>query len=263
MANEAPFTDMFTWYEKLYTAVDKSWTYAEYCRRVHGSDMSQQNFCTKGQIDFLLSKLLLSKDKKVLDIGCGTGKLAEYISDTTGAIVTGFDYSPTAIRIASERTKSKRNRLIFEVGNINDDTYPNDKFDVVISVDTLYFADNLLRIVSKFYSNVHSKGKLAFYYGIGRFDKNESNEILLPDKSPLANAFADAGLTYSVYNFTIESYEHHKLKRKTALDLKKDFEMEGNTFLFDYLFRESIEIDMSFEEFMDFSRRYLYILEKP
>ena len=262
MANEAPFDDMFIWYEELYPSVDSSKAYSEYCKRVHGEDLSQQNFCTIDQIDFMLSEINLSADSQVLDIGCGTGKLAEYISNISKATVYGFDYSPTAIRLASERTYSKRDKLIFENGDINDKEYPPDTFDAIISVDSLYFANDLENAITKMYSWLHLKGMLAFYYSVMRFDRKESKDIMSSKKTPLAKALINAGIAYSVFDFTKECYEHQKLKRKTALDLKNDFKEEGTIFLFDYLFRESISEDMSFEDYKEFCARFLYICRK-
>lgn len=262
MANEAQMDKMFEWYENLYPAVNNSKVYSEYCYRVYGKDLSQQNFCTMSQIDFMLSLLSLNSHKKVVDMGCGTGKLAEYISDVTGATVYGFDYSPAAISLASERTQAKQNRVAFEIGNINDISYSPEAFDTVISVDTLYFADNLENVVKKAYSWLRSGGILAFYYGVMRFNRNEPKEIMLADKSPLANAFTSAGLSYSVFDFTKECFEHNKLKRRTALALKSDFENEGTAFLYDYIFRESIDEARSFSDFEEFNTRYLYVCKK-
>ena len=57
---------------------------------------------------------------RVLDVGCGNGKIAEYISDLTQASVTGIDYVPEAISHAQERTAEKRGRLSFIFGQYRD-----------------------------------------------------------------------------------------------------------------------------------------------
>ena len=55
----------------------------------------------------------------IVDLGCGNGMIAEYISDVTDAHVTGLDYIPTAIAQAQARTAAKADRLTFPVGDIN------------------------------------------------------------------------------------------------------------------------------------------------
>lgn len=52
------------------------------------------------------------------------------------------------------------------------------------------------------------------------------------------------------------------LKRKTAQVLKEEFIAEGNEYLFDYVFRESMPEDMSLSEFRNFHSRYMYLCEK-
>jgi cyclopropane fatty-acyl-phospholipid synthase-like methyltransferase len=55
----------------------------------------------------LLDRLNLKKGQRVLDLGCGAGGISEFISDQTGAAVTGLDYSSTAITVARARTEKK------------------------------------------------------------------------------------------------------------------------------------------------------------
>ena len=45
--------------------------------------------------------------------------LVEYISDTTSASLYGVDYCPDVIDIANARTESKRDRLSYQVGNLD------------------------------------------------------------------------------------------------------------------------------------------------
>ena len=63
------------------------------------------------QINTLIKVLELDETNRVLDLGCGNGMITEYISDTTGAHITGVDISDVAIQQAQERTKEKRHRI--------------------------------------------------------------------------------------------------------------------------------------------------------
>jgi hypothetical protein len=53
-----------------------------------------------------------------------------------------------------------------------------------------------------------------------------------------------------------------KLKKQTAINLKSEFEVEGNLFLFKNIFDESTDLSTSFEIFKEFSTRYLYYVQK-
>ena len=61
----------------------------------------------------LLARLDLQPGDHVLDLGCGAVVIAEYISEQTGAEVTGLDYAAPAIAEAMERTADKRSSLTF------------------------------------------------------------------------------------------------------------------------------------------------------
>ena len=72
-----------------------------------------------------------------------TGMISEYFSDQTGAHVTGIDFIPKAIQDAWPCTKPKRDRLDFRVMDISHLDFRAASFDVIVSVDTLYFTDTV------------------------------------------------------------------------------------------------------------------------
>ncbi len=79
----------------------------------------------------LLRELALAPGETVLDIGCGTGMLAEYAAGLvgpTGSIV-GIDPLPLRIEIAKKRSAPN---LSFKVGSANDlGEFAAESFDVV------------------------------------------------------------------------------------------------------------------------------------
>ena len=106
------------WYKDFYIAIKNSTAFSEYCQLVFGKDLGQHGFSDINQINKMLEIVKPDEMSEVLDIGCGNGKIAEYISDLTQASVTGVDYIAEAINQALKRTEDKRNRLHFKVGNI-------------------------------------------------------------------------------------------------------------------------------------------------
>jgi len=55
-----------------------------------------------------ISYLEIKTGDKVLDLGCGAGGISEYISDETGAHVTGLDYAASAIDVPTDRAHVSR-----------------------------------------------------------------------------------------------------------------------------------------------------------
>ena len=56
--------------------------------------------------DHLIQASGMGPSSRVLDLGCGNGMIAEYLSDQSGAHVTGIDFIPKAIQDARARTRS-------------------------------------------------------------------------------------------------------------------------------------------------------------
>jgi SAM-dependent methyltransferase len=78
------------WYEEFYDAAPDSPAYAHYCERVYGGALCQANFSDMAQLETLIQAAHIGKQSQVLDLGCGVGMIAEYITDVTGAQVTGM-----------------------------------------------------------------------------------------------------------------------------------------------------------------------------
>ncbi|SKA39370.1 Methyltransferase domain-containing protein [Enhydrobacter aerosaccus] len=80
----------------------------------------------------LAADLAIQPGERVLDLGCGTGLLAEHVADLVGPTgeVVGIDPLPLRIELAHSK---RRDNLRFEVGDAYDlDDLANGTFDVVI-----------------------------------------------------------------------------------------------------------------------------------
>jgi len=79
----------------------------------------------------LLRALKVAPGQTVLDIGCGTGMLAEYAAGLVGPAgsIVAIDPLPLRVEIAKKRSAAN---LIFKVGNADDlGEFADDSFDVV------------------------------------------------------------------------------------------------------------------------------------
>lgn len=99
-----------------------------------------------------------NKDVFILDAGCGTGGLIEFLINKGYKNIQGFDLSEFAV------ANCKRRGLNVSVGDIRytDLIMPNN-YDVVVSNDTLYFfanSEDQKKVIANFYK-VLKKGGIA------------------------------------------------------------------------------------------------------
>ncbi len=89
-----------------------------------------ESYCTtiyfKKELDGFIK--LLPKKAKILDVGCGTGHIADYLSKK-GFYVTGVDLSKTMLGIARKRAKKAKFRSM----DIRKLKFRNRSFDAIIS----------------------------------------------------------------------------------------------------------------------------------
>jgi len=247
---------MYNFYQDFYKTAADSPVFSRYCKEVFGVDFSQDGFSDIGEINGLIKAANIHAQSTVLDIGCGNGKMCEYIHRQTGATVYGFDYSDTAIRRARERTAGY-DRLRFDVGVIGETEYPTAMFDAVLSVDTIFFADDMGAFVKQIHGWLKPGGVLAVMYGC--FDQIE------PRIGRDNNAFAAAlrEYPYEATDCTHNHYQFVKRKRRAAEKMADDFRQAGLERICDRLIIESIyDPDMTFDEFIQHYSRYMYIVKK-
>jgi SAM-dependent methyltransferase len=232
-------------YEDFYDMAARSEVFAEYCKAVFGMDFSQDGFSDIDQINDIIRLTGIKQGDQVLDIGCGNGKMAEYIADKTGAAVYGFDYSKNAIESALLRTKGK-DSLHYEVGAIGGKQYPSDKFDVIISVDTMYFAPDLTAFVGQIRDWLKPDGIFITYYGEGPVYKISADA----DSTELALALKENKFPYKALDYTRAHFDLLKRKRRAALDMKENFINSNQEFYNTYIINQSIDLDMDYMEFI-------------
>jgi SAM-dependent methyltransferase len=229
------------WYKDFYTAIEHSRAFSRYCERVYGIDLSQHGFSDLDELRWMLDMVQLDGSARVLDIGCGNGKIAEYISDRTSAHVTGIDYVPEAIAQARRRTASKQARLCFQVGNIEELDLPGNSFDVILSIDSIFFGQDRAPTLARLKGLLVPDGEMVIFCG-----------------EDLSAALAQNQLTCQVYDRSREHYQHLQMKRRGGTELRQDFEAEGNQFIWENIMAESIDDTVSYDAARCSRPRYLY-----
>lgn len=251
---------MQDFYTHFYTATQHSPVHAEFCERVFGRDLCQHGFVDMAQLDALLACLRLAPGERVLDVGCGNGLIAAYISDCTGATVTGIDYIAEAIDQARERAAHQTNRLQFMVGDINALDLPPASFDAIISLDSLYFSNDYTHTLRQLMEATRPGGQIAIFYSHGRepwIPKDQFfADTLLPDRTPLGAALAALGLAFTTPDFTEADYQLAVKREQVLRDLYSRFVAEDMLFVYENRLGDAQGIQQAISEGLH--KRYLY-----
>ena len=253
---------IYYWYRTLYRAIPSSLAFARFCEEVYGVNWEQHGFCDRQQIQLLLDALSLRAHQSILDIGCGTGRFTEYLSDSFDLQATGIDYCDAAIQLARDRTIAKRTRLTFDVRNIDSLSYSSRSFDAIVSIDSLGFVADMEHTIAKLYTMLKAGGRLAiFWFAIA--DKPDRNSAVLdPERNFVARAFQAHNIAYRVTDVSEENLKILQRKHTAALRYKDAFLTEGNQFLFKNLLMESEKGIAPFSEKTCRIRRFFYLAEK-
>jgi len=101
--------------------------------------------------------------KRVLDLGCGSGRHTVYLAEK-GFKVYGLDNSSTAIQIAKKWLSSKNLSANFQIQEMTEDfPYKNSFFDVVISVQVIHHSNtSQIKGIVKEIERVLKKGGFIF-----------------------------------------------------------------------------------------------------
>ena len=249
---------IYYWYKEFYTLTATSRAYATFCERLYGKNLCQAGFSDMEQIEKLFDVIQPGQDSRILDIGCGTGMVAEYLADQTGARVWGVDYSPEAIQQALDRTQAKHDRPDFSVANMDTLDFADESFDTIISIDTLYMPADLEATLRKLMAMLRPGGQLAVFYSHAVWDASRDRTTLLPANTPLGVALRNLGLAFRTWDLTEQTYRLMQHKRQIGEEMRQAFEVEGNQALFDFIVAESEASSAPFDLQTCTQSRFLY-----
>ncbi len=242
-------------YEEFYAMAEKSGAFKKFCRDAFGEDFSQDGFSDIEQTNKILQYIPKHDSVHILDIGCGNGKMLGYLQKKTGAFIHGFDYSEKAIATAK---KLYPDNSEFREGVIGEIEYETEQFDVITSMDTMYFAKDMSAFVAQIKRWLKPSGIFFVGYQEGDVIPRTRNA----HTTVLAEALRQNGMQYEAEEITKQTYEL-LLKKRAAAELHQaEFMAENHQNWYEMLIGQTEYANVLYEEFQKNMARYLYVVRK-
>ncbi len=167
----------------------------------------------------LISKLNLKEDDKVLDIGCGDGKITAEISlKVPGGYVIGIDNSESMIQLAEKKFPSEKYpNLSFQICDAKEIGF-DSQFSIVFSNAALHWVDDHTKVLDGIRRSLKPGGRLLLQFG-GKGNASSAFDILeemIKDKKWF-KYFCNFEFPY---NFPGDE-EYSELINKSGLKLKR------------------------------------------
>ena len=189
------------------------------------------------RVDFIEERSSV-EDKKVLDVGCGGGILAEALSEL-GANVTGIDASENTIGVAKSHSRSVGSDVVYIQNTIEEfiSSHPNEKFDVITCLEMLEHVPSPNEII-KSCSNLLKDDGNIFFSTINR--------------NPRSYLFAVIGAEYILnllpkgthdYEKFIKPSELAKWIREAGLNSKETIGLSYNPITGNYWLGKDIQVN--------------------
>lgn len=156
---------------------------------------------------WILNQLLSARKKhtgelKLLDLGCGDGRLAPLWQSVTGADTFSLDLSPNAMKIAAEKYPT----ISYTAGDATNTTYDDQTFDIIVCQELLEHIAAQKQLISECARIIKHNGTLILttpnkYY----FDRRDGGNY---SQQPIENIIDKETLLQLLSTqFTIMSYE--------------------------------------------------------
>lgn len=159
--------------------------------------------------------------KRILDLGCGTGRFDFLFEKENPISILGLDISEEMLDIAKEKAANRNSKVEFIKGDIsNFNTYIDERFDFIFSSTVLHYISDLKGLFNNIYNALNEKGSCIVsvmnpvytaQYPIdknGKFPSDDEWIVRYLDKSK--RAYIQPWIEYNdkIKDFLSTSYHH-------------------------------------------------------
>ncbi len=230
----------------------KSNVYLDFCEEVYGYRLYLFNMMDKQQIDFIMGSIPISAEDTIVDLGCGSGSILNLLVTKYGCQGIGIDQIEDGILRENSR------RIKYINGDIDRFSHYGIKPSITLSVDSLYFSNNLDKLVQQLKSIENNK--MYLFYSQYIFDEATGDRsILQSHNTKIAEILTKNGIPFNTVDYSQNERILYENSLRTLKKYKRAFEDEGNGDLYEQKLREDT---MGIELYdKNLASRYLYIVD--
>lgn len=155
---------------------------------------------------FVLPKLMLNRNKVVLDLGCGMGRLADAVSDKVKEYY-GVDFSSEMIAVAKQNVRNNNCHFytMYVVDALSDPKITARKYDLVLMAGvSMYINEDELKESYRLLRNLVNKDSLFYFEeSVGKVERLTLNHIWSED---LQDYYGAIYRTREEYKSLIDEY---------------------------------------------------------
>ncbi|MCW4015524.1 MAG: class I SAM-dependent methyltransferase [Candidatus Bathyarchaeota archaeon] len=155
-------------------------------------------------LEKLVPQFGIETGQNVLDVGTGTGVLIPYLIKAVGpnGSVIAIDYSEKMVQQCKAKYSHIKN-LTIKVGNIQEDTFPAQTFDVVTCFGVFPHLENKQKVLQNINSTLKPSGKLIIAHALSSEElkvhhKTVSHHVahaMLPKNAEMTKLLEQAGFS--------------------------------------------------------------------
>jgi ubiquinone/menaquinone biosynthesis C-methylase UbiE len=121
------------------------------------------SFVSIDLLDHVAAAVALSPGSSLVDLACGRGGPGMWLAKTTGADLTGVDFSPVAVEHATQRAGlfGLTDRARFVVGNLEATGLPDLAFDAAVCIDAFHMPTDMPRAAGEALRILRRGGRLV------------------------------------------------------------------------------------------------------
>jgi len=156
----------------------------------------------------IVDSLGLRPGENLLDAGCGLGAPAIHIASEYGANVTGITISPVEAERARARAQQSGvgDRVRFEIADYHTLPFPENHFDAVIAIESLFNAFDLNKALLEFHRVLRPGGRVTFSEMVKTTEASHAKKPFPQAREPMTTA--DWITEFEAAGFTVEEWTH-------------------------------------------------------